>query len=179
MHILLKNLLLESYINDNPKFKQWFKNSVVVDNNGNPLKVFHGTTSNKNFDIFNTTLRGAWFAVNPREASAYTVGYSKYGAYIKRPDYVKKHGRVLPVYINIQNPKIYTSEDLDDLIDHYRHAKDYKQHFKALIASAKQEGYDGLVFVSKNNIYVAFYSTQIKSIFNNGEFDPNNPDITK
>ena len=34
------------YINDN--FKKWFGNSKVVDNNGNPLKVYHGSQYNFN-----------------------------------------------------------------------------------------------------------------------------------
>ena len=186
MHISLSSLLLESdtlKVSDNPNFKKWFSNSIVVDDSsGKPLKVFHGTTSNKNFDIFNTTLRGAWFTANPSEASAYTIGYSKFGSLIQRPDYIKKYGRVLPVYLSIQNPKIYTSNDLDTFIDNWSRKENYKEHFKEIIASTKKEGYDGLLFKSSmpnRDIYVAFASNQIKSIFNNGNFDSGSSDITK
>ncbi len=36
-----------------------------------------------------------------------------------------------------------------------------------------------LTEINQKNIYVAFEPTQIKSIYNNGDFDPNNPDIGK
>lgn len=182
MHILLKNLLIESVVENNPNFRKWFKSSKVTDASQHPLVVYHGTTSNKMFDIFNTALRGAWFATNPDEASAYTIGYSKHNATRPKPDYVKKHARVLPVYLSIQNPKIYTSKQLDMFIDTWSDEKNYKMHFKQLVNSAKNEKYDGLIFRSdtpSRNIYVAFYSTQIKSIFNNGEFDSSNSDISK
>lgn len=47
------NKQLQAYIDrvkDNPNFKQWFKNSKVVDENGDPLIVFHATEFN--FDEF-------------------------------------------------------------------------------------------------------------------------------
>ncbi|MBP7845920.1 MAG: hypothetical protein KA007_00600, partial [Candidatus Pacebacteria bacterium] len=37
---------------EDPDFEKWFKGSVVVDNNGRPLKVFHATTI-KNFEGLN------------------------------------------------------------------------------------------------------------------------------
>jgi hypothetical protein len=50
-----------------PAFTKWFLDSKVVDDNGDPLVVYHGTTAG--FDAF----RGlTFFAENPDEASAYT-----------------------------------------------------------------------------------------------------------
>ena len=48
--IKLKNILLE-VIHNEENFKRWFKNSKVVDANGNPLMVKHGTGST--FTAFN------------------------------------------------------------------------------------------------------------------------------
>ena len=49
--IKLKSLLIESLINT-PAFKKWFGNSKIVDKNGNPLIVYHGTDTTDNFDTF-------------------------------------------------------------------------------------------------------------------------------
>jgi hypothetical protein len=54
--ILLKDLLCEA-ITDNPNFKKWFGNSKVVDAQGKPLVVYHGT--NQPIDKFDSTRRGA------------------------------------------------------------------------------------------------------------------------
>jgi hypothetical protein len=184
MHILLKDILSEA-ITDNPNFNKWFKNSIVVDNNGLPLKVYHGTAANKAFDIFNTSLRGAWFAANSSEAVGYVKGYKRSYATGSEKEYIKKHGRVFPVYLSIQNPKIYSDIDLENLINSsVIYNKSYKSEFKKLVSDLRTEGYDGIVYESSNgdkskNIYVAFKPTQIKSIYNNGDFDPNNPDISK
>jgi hypothetical protein len=40
-------------VTDNPNFKKWFGDSKVVDENGEPLVVYHGT--NKEFDVFKST----------------------------------------------------------------------------------------------------------------------------
>ena len=49
-------------------FKRWFGNSKVVDDNGKPLVVYHGTDKS-DFNIFNPA---SWFTDNTTEASAYT-----------------------------------------------------------------------------------------------------------
>ncbi len=42
------------------QFKRWFGDSKVVDENGEPLIVYHGT--NADFNIFDTEKFGAWFS---------------------------------------------------------------------------------------------------------------------
>jgi len=51
-----------------PAFQRWFGGSKVVDADGKPLVVYHGTQGEA-FDIFKP---GAWFSENPSESSAYT-----------------------------------------------------------------------------------------------------------
>lgn len=53
--------------NQQREFQKWFGDSKVVDDQGNPLVVYHGTTAD--FDVFNV---GSFFTQNPSEASAYT-----------------------------------------------------------------------------------------------------------
>ena len=65
---------------DTPEFKEWFKGSKVVNADGKPLMVYHGTRSN--FTTFNTDPKsyvlnrtlGAHFAENPDITNAFTAG---------------------------------------------------------------------------------------------------------
>lgn len=133
-----------------PAFKKWFANSKVVDDKGQPLVVYHGT--DQSFDEF----RGnAYFTPMPEDASKYS--------YVNTPG--KEHSpNVVPVYLSLQKPKTIktyaTRADIDD---------------------AKAAGFDGVIVQgvggSKINHYIVFESTQIKSLFNKGTFDPKDPRI--
>jgi len=101
---------------DNPNFQQWFGDSVVVDNTGNPLKVYHGTGNMAGIDSFDPkyTGKGAdqlgsgfYFTTNASVASGY-VG--------RRSVHEPKQGGedspgVLPVYLSIQNPIVLQFDD--------------------------------------------------------------------
>lgn len=52
---------------DTPQFRQWFGKSTVVDDQGQPLRVFHGTEAG-HLDAFQTP---SFFTESPQEASAY------------------------------------------------------------------------------------------------------------
>jgi hypothetical protein len=55
---------------DSPYFKKWFGRSKVVDENGDPLVVYHGTPYGK-FNTFMEGDRGMWFADNLKYAEIY------------------------------------------------------------------------------------------------------------
>ena len=112
--IMLKSLIYES-VTDTPEFKQWFRNSKVVDKNGNPLMVFHGTK--KDFKIFKTNDIAVkfdagvliLFAEQELGPGAYFTSDSK--AASKYAEYIERRGnedignpQVMPVYLNIENP---------------------------------------------------------------------------
>jgi len=72
---------------DTPQFKAWFRDSQVVDENGEPLVVFHGTSGD--FDTFDLGQRGTatgagssklgfFFASNPVVASSYAQSFDVY-----------------------------------------------------------------------------------------------------
>jgi GNAT superfamily N-acetyltransferase/cation transport regulator ChaC len=84
-----------------PAFKKWFGNSQVVDANGKPLVMYHGTRKSENgeaftyFDTYGSNYglmgMGSYFTDNPEVASSYT-----------------KKGKgetptVYPVYLSIKN----------------------------------------------------------------------------
>lgn len=139
-------------------FEKWFGNSKVVDKNGNPLVVYHGTTADiKIFDKSKQDVRDAGFYFgSQKEANLYA--YTEKGG-----------GNVLPVYLKIKNPKIYYNRDVKLTPEH--------------IEELKKQGFDGVVRDFANGPdawrygedatpeYVVFEPNQIKSaIGNNGEY---------
>lgn len=146
-------------------FKAWFKDSKVVDKNGQPLRVYHGTPVDfEAFDLEKTWLSplgvtgglGAFFTTIPEEAAHYA-----------------DKGVTIPAYLSIQHPKIITqdSPEWDKALNSKHDAVEVR---RTLIA----QGYDGAVIPHLGE-YVAFHPEQIKSaIGNRGTFDPKNPLIT-
>ena len=140
-----------------PEFKRFFKDSKVVDKNGEPLVVYHGT--NKSFNVFRPSKKfgNAYFA-SASTSYANTLAKDVFG---------KTGGdNVMPLYVSLQNPRIIDFEDYND----------------AALESAMTDGNaDGLIAVDKDGVMqvvVAFKPTQIKSATGNvGTFDATNPDI--
>mgnify|MGYP003666810796 CR=1 FL=1 len=133
-----------------PEFKTWFGDSKVVDKNGEPLVVHHGTSAA--FDEFDDerSIGGQhWFTDNKSLIEKGEVGASGTGT-------------IMSLYLSLKNPAGWDEYDkytLDELIG---------------------KGYDGLMLDEDDQTtYVAFSPTQIKSATENtGSFDPNNPKIT-
>jgi len=87
---------------DTPEFKAWFRNSKVVNPDGTPKIVFHGTGSD--FDEFQYSndpgvpidrLIGFHFAEDFNIAERFANGL-----------YDGNKGKVLAVYLSLQNPKV-------------------------------------------------------------------------
>lgn len=167
---------------DTPAFKAWFGNSRVVDADGKPLVVYHGTKAD--FDAFKTTKSGEfgpaiYMTDSPREASEYGDGQGWGGP---------SGTRVMPLYAAIKNP--YT-KGVDAFWKEFGTGGSDAEG----VAAAQAAGYDGIIakradryydneareFVDRGGMlthYIAFKPTQIKSaIGNNGNFDAANPDI--
>lgn len=152
-----------------PEFKKWFGDSKVVNESGDPLVVYHGTT--KSFDFFDISLSHAgvagWFSDSNYTASVHTKELQSKRKESIYGEKFKTGGQVYPVFLSIKNPKIVTKEDFRKYSD------------RDVAEMAKYEGYDGLILndVNGSNIYVAFESSQIKSVNNRGTFDPEDPRI--
>ncbi len=78
---------------DTPEFKRWFGNSKVVDDNGNPLVVYHQTA--KDFTVFNTD--------NPK--AGLNDSETPNGIFFKTNDHdIGLEGnKQMPVYLSISN----------------------------------------------------------------------------
>lgn len=175
-----------------PAFKKWFGDSKVVDAQGKPLQVYHGTPARVDFNAFSK--RPSFFSPDPAYASHFGN---------------VEGGRVMPTYLSLKNPldarelgtkRIPTAQVLDFLqrngvalpadfeqslrddkgMDewwyHFRTAPDFQKAIEAA-------GFDGMiqreaVGALAADAYVAFRPEQIKSaIGNSGAFDATNPDI--
>ena len=147
---------------DTPEFKRWFGDSKVVDANGKPLVVYHGSAVDRTEFRRDRSggLAGAFFTSDKATAREYAEMDADDG---EKP-------RIVSAYLSLQNP--YRSTDHNE--------------FQVLTQARRDElesqGYDGMIgeYEDGTREYIAFRPEQIKSATgNNGEFDPANPDITK
>jgi len=172
---------------DTPEFKAWFGNSKVVDENGDPLVVYHGTVGN--FTTFDKSKfgefddgwlgEGFYFSDTAKGAEDYTRDDI---SRLKRQS--AEGGNILPVYLSMENPLI-VDFSLDDLGQPWnsRSAMSAKE-FSAIL---RKRGHDGVIFKGpvapsglSDNQFMVFDPTQIKSATGNrGTFDPNSPKINE
>ena len=103
---------IEGYVDDpvqrQKNFDEWFGDSKVVDENGKPLTVYHGSPESGDIEQFRITGRGKWFGDGayftdePKQASL----YAEHGdGRITGIDYAKSSG-VLPSKLAFKNPAI-------------------------------------------------------------------------
>ena len=152
------------------KFHEWFGDSKVVDNEGRPLTVYHGTQSD--FSTFDQD--------SAKSVSNTDIGYFFTKRAIDASDHAEAdwfrdgpQPNVMPVHLQLLNPERVEGVG--------QPARWYDNNGRELALKAMKEGKDGLIIGNGNNdLYVAFKNTQIKSaIGNSGEFNPNDPNILK
>jgi hypothetical protein len=152
---------------DSPFFKRWFGGSKVVDEQGKPLVVYHGTQS-PDFDSFMETKvkeqeRGFFFSPDPKVASLYSGYHETFPS--------DRIGGVVPAYLKMENPLIHDF-------------KGGKYGRGDVIQQAMRDGHDGVIFRNHYDAggvqdqYAVFSPDQIKSATGNrGTFDGENPDV--
>ena len=122
---------------ESPGFKQWFGKSKLVDDQGAPLVLYHGT--NKSFDQFDPKKSGAatdqgWFGkgiyLTPRAKKANQYAQPRDESPIE-DGFILDGGNVMPVFANLQNPKYAWSHD------GYLNKKAFEL----------EDGYDGVIVV--------------------------------
>jgi hypothetical protein len=174
---------------ESPEFKEWFGDSKVVDEDGNPLVLYHGT--DVDFSAFekekiNSRFKysfGFHFTTRPEESNMYAGVYFPDGHPRRNPDPDRaKNSRNMPVHIQAKNPLIIETEhiaasmeaDLNraDIIEKIvKSRRDGNPYDSVIIKRVKEDGYDGW------NV-VVFEPTQIKSaISNTGAFSATDPRI--
>ena len=138
---------------DTPAFKKWFGDSKVVDANGEPLVMYHGTT--RKFSSFRVP---AYFASSRRDAEDFSGS--------------TRTPTIVDAYLSIKNPVV-----IDDFYEFMNwNAGDVKKwealgYDGAVLKKARP---------SEPVMYIAFRPEQIKSATgNSGEFNPASPNILK
>lgn len=171
-------------------FKNWFGDwekdpqnaSKVVDENGEPRVVYHGTYGD--FTVFDKAKIG----------SATDYGIWGRGFYFTNMENTPYGNKKLALFLNFRNPFIFndykSAEEIGDYLniwdgnfhedDRFGIFRPYARGAAQIAGSAQERGHDGLIAVlGKWTEYIAFEPNQIKSATDNrGTFDPKNPDIT-
>lgn len=161
------------------QFKRWFGDwqnhpenaSKVVNEDGTPKVVYHGTRSD--FNAFDPLRQGEnypqgeggfFFTTSRKSAENYAALHDKDGK-----------GRVVEAYLSIRNP--YEVTAYGDYVQ--APAEKYDDHRSEYLNEAERQGCDGIIVKGeKSTLYVVFDPTQIKSATDNiGTFDRENPDI--
>lgn len=174
---------------DTAAFMAWFGDSKVVDAEGKPLVVYHGGVSG--IDSFDpeegAKITATWFS----NVEGYSEGFAR-----------RQRGEVYPVYLKMENPLIFdvaaaarsdveaAGIDISGMTDAeieeaYLGGRGLDEAAAEFIKQAKANGNDGVIlrrtydgYRAENDQYIAFSPTQIKSIFNNGDFNPTDPRIS-
>ena len=148
-------------VTETQQFKRWFgdwqkkpkKASKVVNNDGTPMIVYHGT--NEDFNTFSYESIG-------RSSGVGILGEGFY--FTQTSDLAKKYGKnVMSCYLQMKKPYIAKSDEV----------------YKLNSSDLEKQGYDGVILKApEGDIYMVFDNTQIKSATDNiGTFDKTNPDI--
>ncbi|NID14957.1 LPD38 domain-containing protein [Luteibacter yeojuensis] len=150
-------------------FRRFFDGSRVVDEEGRPRPVYHGTASDHTVfrgDVSGratghaTASLGHFFTERRAQAEHYARNAS---------DGVPAEERVVDAYLAVRHPTEMTLEQLQ--------AVDSPEEARQLRRDLEAQGYDG-IHIKDGRQWIAFDSRQIKSASENrGTFDATNPDI--
>jgi len=150
-----------------PAFKTWFGNSVVKNEAGDPLVVYHGTPYD--FNSFRGDGVLNMFTPNAEHASFFARGA----------------GSTMPVYLSIQNPLEITQQQLEDRLTEEQSDDGMlpRDLLEEIVAEAVAAGNDGVIVRDffdleyTEDLFIPVQPTQIKSTLNRGFFDPNETNI--
>ncbi len=182
-------------------FKQWFGKSAVVDDQGQPLVVYHGTPKKGGFKEFKTSKQGQ------RDPGFFGKGFYFSPDKGIAEEYISNEdgdltGTVMETYVSLQKPFDWNTSTKEgrealrealvsagisdtDVTDFYMLRDGDASKFTEWL---KSSGYDGVIRyftaqmeddiqVRMIDEIVAFDPTQIKSVNNRGTFDRSSPNI--
>jgi hypothetical protein len=136
---------------DTPEFANWFGDSKVVDAQGKPLVVYHGTNDSFTKVNFKKGAQGLfWFASDRSSIESGEAG-------------AQGTKKIMELYAKIENPA------------------GWKEYDKYSTDELRGMGYDGVILPESDGSFTGFIfknATQVKSATKNrGTFDPNDPNI--
>jgi len=168
-----------------PEFKKFYQNSVLIDESGNPIVLYHGTT--KDIESFKAGKEGGSLGngIYLTPSQDFAEEYAK-----------EEGGNVIPVYAHITNPLVIDGsisrdpmiealvrlgvdrDKADQIVEKAYEDKGYITN--EVKSRATKQGFDGILQYKDRNLteLVAFSPNQIKSaVSNTGEFDPSDKRI--
>ena len=160
------------------QFGHWFRGSKVVDENGNPLVMYHGTRAeNGDFYVFDSSK-----AVKRGGLGMKALGAGNYFTATHLSGNERYGSRVIEAYLSIKQPfEMYTGETFKEAIQSRLGLDTKEMSYDAIQQAMRENGYDGVIQRGKDGnvaLAVTFDSEQIKSATDNvGLFDPKNKDI--
>lgn len=139
-------------------FESWFADSKIVDADGKPLTLYHGTSASFNaFKVSQYGAIGAGVYTTPNAGEAQIYG-----------------DRLIDLHASLANPLIGTFAEIRAM----QYANETSEKFKERLIGL---GYDGVATKDASGSFdyvVAFDPSQLKSASqNNGMYDRSNPDI--
>lgn len=184
---LLQKYMPPSELSLDPNFRRFFEGSRLVDEYGEPMMFYHGTSKDADFNKMRVPRNGAWFAKSPAEASEYAMqndsmdlrpAPTRENPFAYAP--VNTASRVMPVYLNVRNPMLFPDpREFSDLLTQAG-GSNYKRGQGILFDRFRDQGHDAVILGDNDVVTVLREPTQIKSATGNrGTYDPNDPDIGK
>lgn len=191
---------------ESPEFKRWFGKSKVVDASGKPMMVYHGTAAD--FEAFSPSKVGTG-GDSGFLGSGFYFGNNSYIARSYSMMRAGGNERVIDAYLSLQNPFMWGAKGLgvrgfvqegdrlpnaihDEVvkrtgIDRPVRGDDValaeKQASRAVREVLEEMGYDGVIaaddFSDRPIEFVAFRPEQIKSVFNRGTWNPDDPRLSE
>lgn len=173
-------------------FKDWFRNSKVVDDDENPLIVYHG--SERKFDSFDTSKLGKnysdeasktgfFFAKTKEEAEHFGSNVGSF--YLSSSRIMTVDADVQTEFVDEWLSELEESdpEEYDFQINtkQYQTSGEINKGVELAIVEAKRQMYDGVKIVDENgeDWFVVFDPKKIKSADNQGTFDKNTSNLYK
>lgn len=179
-----KEQLIHPTLRGVENFWKWFGDSKVVDKQGRPLVVYHGTTARK-VEVLTKSFEagsGIFLTDNEDVADTFTLP-REYGEPVFEDERGRpiKPGDTVVGYLKIENPFVLPKNDAQRFVDDTAYQVEVLREAKAagndgVIANDVKEGI-GERFKSTN--YVVWSSNQVKSIRNRGAFGPTELNILK
>jgi len=129
---------------DTAAFRRWFGNSQAIDDNGQPLVMYHGT--NKDITAFKAGRGGGaiWFATDPTLANMFVAGGRQ-----RMAEGNRKGSAVYPVFLSVQNPL-----DLGDASPQGNSPYSY-----VLKAAGLPANYDAVAEIARRNLETGYAGT--------------------
>jgi hypothetical protein len=152
--------------------------SKVVEDNGEPMVMYTGTSADKDFSKFKMPRNGVWFTKWADSASDYAMENDskglKYNPDTRRYDDVNSASRVIPVFLNVRNQYKPTFEESQGV-----NVERYKAAQSKLFDAVRAKGFDGIKWAPPEWVVIGS-PNQIKSAIGNaGGFNGQSAEFAK